>query len=120
MKALLLRCLLAAILIGPAIGFVGELVSFRRATKYDPPLTEAEFSQMGNMTVKEMEATLSKRIRRVSRWEWLSDSIHYSYFWKNIARRGIIPGSGVFLACVWIGFVETRRVRTDPVSHRLA
>jgi len=111
-KALLLRCLLAAVLIGPAIALISELASFHWATKYEPPLTEAEFHQMRNMTVNEMEATLSHRKINVSRWEWLSDSIHYSYFWKHIAQNGIVPGFGVFFACAWVGWVEKRRVQT--------
>ena len=109
-KALLLRCLLAAVLIGPTISFVSDVVSFHRATKYEPPLTEAEFHQMGNMTVNEIESTMSKRRINVSRWAWYSDSIHDAYFWKQIAKSGIVPGSGVFLACAWVGWMEKRKV----------
>jgi hypothetical protein len=56
MKALFLKSLIAAILLGPVIGFVSELASFRRGFKYEPPLSEAETHQMRNLTINEMEA----------------------------------------------------------------
>lgn len=111
MKALFLRCLLAAVLIGPTIGFISEVASFRRASKYNPPLTDAEFQKMKNLSMNEVEATLSKRRITMTRWEWLKDSIAYSYFWKGVAYRGTVPGSGVFLACAWVGWMEKRHVQ---------
>jgi hypothetical protein len=109
MKALLLRSLLIAVLIGPAIDLVRTVVSFRGGTKYDPPLSEAEFHQMGNMTVNEMEASLAKRRIKMTRWEWLRDSVPYSYFWKQVAHDAIVPSCGVFFACAWVGWMERRR-----------
>ena len=67
MKALLLRSLLVAVLVGPAINLVSTFTFFLRATKYDPPVSEAEFHQMGNMTVNEMDAALAKRRIKVTR-----------------------------------------------------
>jgi len=111
MKSLLLRSLLAAVLMGPAIGFASGLVALQGATKYEPPLSEAEFHQMGNLTVNEMEATLAKRRIKMNRWEWLRDSMHYSYFWKHVAHNAVLPCSGVFLACTWVGWMEIRHVQ---------
>ena len=67
MKALLLRSLLVAVLVGPAINVVSTVALFRRGTKYDPPISEAEFHQMGNMTVNEMEAAFAKRRVKMTR-----------------------------------------------------
>jgi len=109
MKALLLRSLLIAVLVGPATDLVHTFVSFHGGMRYDPPLSEAEFHQMGNMTVNEMEASLAKRKVKMTRWDWLRDSVPYSYFWKQVAQDAIVPSCGVFLACTWIGWTEKRR-----------
>ncbi len=117
MKALLVRSLLVAILVGPAIDVVRIIVLFRRATKYDPPISEAEFRQMGNMTVNEMDAVFAKRRIKMSRWDWLRESVRYSYFWKEVARDAIVPTIGVFLACIWVGWMEKRRAPAAPPPH---
>lgn len=111
MKALLLRSLLVAVLVGPATTLVSTFTLFHRATKYDPPISEAEFRQMGNMTVNEMDAALAKRRIKMTRWDWLRDSVQYSYFWKQVARDAIVPSSGVLLACTWVGWMERRHVQ---------
>lgn len=111
MKALLLRSLLVAVLVGPAIDLVRTVASFHRGEKYDPPVSEAEFHQMGNMTVNEMEAALAKRRIKMTRWDWLRESVPYSYFWKQVTRDAIVPSCGVFLACTWVGWMEKRHVQ---------
>jgi len=110
-KALLLRSLLVAVLVGPAINLVSTFTLFHGATKYDPPVSEAEFHQMGNMTVNEMEAKLATRRIRMTRWDWLRDSVQYSYFWKQVASDAMVPTCSVFLACVWVGWMERRHVQ---------
>jgi hypothetical protein len=110
-KALLVRSLLVAVLVGPAINLVSTFALFRHATKYDPPVSESEFHQMGNMTVNEMDAVLAKRRIKMTRWDWLRDSVQYSYFWKQVARDAIVPSCGVFLACTWVGWMERRRAQ---------
>lgn len=124
MKSLLVRSLLVAVLVGPAINLVSTFTLFRRATKYDPPVSEAEFRQMGNMTVNEMDAALAKRrIKRrikMTRWDWLRDSVQYSYFWKQVARDAIVPSCGVFLSCIWVGWMERRRVQKAEGRHVVA
>lgn len=111
MKALLLRSLLVAVLVGPAINFVSTFTLFHRATKYYPPISEAEFHQMGNMTVYEMDAALAKRAIKMTRWDWLKDSVQHSYFWKQVARNAMVPSCGVFLACTWVGWIDRRHVQ---------
>src|SRR5581483_1232904 len=97
-------------LVGPAIDLVRTVVSFHPGEKYDPAVSEAEFHQMGNMTVNEMEAALAKRGIKMTRWDWLRESVPYSYFWKQVAQDAIVPSSGVFLACTWVGWTEKRRI----------
>ena len=112
MKALLLRSLLVAVLAGPAICLVSTVASIQGGTKYDPPVSEAEFRQMGNMTVNDMEAALAKRRIKMTRWDWVRDSVAYSYFWKQVAHDSIVPSFGVFLACTWVGWMEKKRVQS--------
>jgi len=111
MKALVFSSFIAAILLGPAISFVGELVSIRNAINFQPAMSDAERYQMGNLTVNEAEAILGKRKIKITRWEWLRNSIPYSYYWKHVAFNAIVPGSGVFLGCVFVGWMELRRVK---------
>ena len=111
MRTLFLESLIAAVLIGPAIGFVNEVASVRNATKFEPGLSEAEIGQMRNLPMKEVDAAVQRRMIKQSRWEWLMDSIRYSYFWKHLAVISIVPSSGVFFACVWVGWVEKRHVQ---------
>lgn len=110
MKALLIRSLLVAVLIGPVIDVGRTVASLKGGTKYEPPISEAEWHQMGNMTVNEMDAALAKRRIKMTRWDWLKESVPYSYFWKDVARDAIIPICGVFLACSWVGWTEKRRI----------
>jgi hypothetical protein len=119
-KALLLSSLFVAVLVGPAIGLVSKVASLQGGTKYDPPLSKAEFDQMGNMTVNEMEADLAKRRIRMTRWDWVRDSVSYSYFWKQVAQDAIVPTSGVFLACAWVGWMEKRRCAEAGDRHLAA
>ena len=106
MKTLLLRSLLVAVLVGSAIGLVSEVTRFQKGTKYDPPLSEAEFRQMGNMTLNEMESALAKRRIKMNRWDLLRESVPHSYFWKEVAHKAIVPICGVFVGCVWVGWKQ--------------
>jgi hypothetical protein len=47
MKALLLRSLLVAVLVGPAINLVSTFAMLRGGIKYDPPLSETKFPSDG-------------------------------------------------------------------------
>jgi hypothetical protein len=66
---------------------------------------------MESMTVNEMEATLAKRRIKMTRWDWLKESVPYAYFWKDEARDAIVPTCGVFLASVGVGWMEMKRLR---------
>jgi hypothetical protein len=101
-------------LVGPAVVLVSTVASFHRGTKYEPPVTEDEFHKMGNMTINEWDALMAKRRIKLTRWDWLRDSVNYSYFWKQIAHDAIVPGCGVFLGCMWVGWMEARRIQRLP------
>src|SRR5690242_4501168 len=108
MKTLLLRSLLATLIIGPTIGFISNVASVHRATKYDPPLSQTEIEQLRNQPANELAASLRERRIQLTRWEWLMDSIHYSYFWKQVVSSSIVPSFGIFAACIWVGWMERR------------
>ena len=116
MKTLIVRSLLAAILIGPSISLVAQFTLLRGAKRYVPGISETEFHEMGNMTVNEFEADISKRTITMNRWEWLMDSIHHAYFWKHLAYNGLLQGSGVFVACMWVGWMEKRHARRLAIT----
>jgi hypothetical protein len=42
----------------------------------------------------------------------MAEGIYSPYFWKGVAHNGIVPGSGVFLACAWVGWMEKRDKQT--------
>ena len=108
MKALLMRSLIAAVIMGPVIAIVSEVVSIRDAKRYQPPVSQTEMAAMRSLPVNQVEAVLRGREVKVSRWEWLTESVRYSYFWKQVAETGIAPGLGFFLACIWVGWMEKR------------
>jgi len=66
---------------------------------------------MGNMTVNDVDAALAKRRIKMTRWDWLRDSVHYSYFWKQVEHGAIVPSLGVFLACICVGWTEEREIQ---------
>lgn len=100
MRALVYRCVIAALLIGPIVGFVDEATAIRKAIVYDPPISLAEMDNMKNLTENQVETMLRGRKEQMTAWEWLKDSIHYAYFWKRVMGKSVIPVSGIFLACL--------------------
>ena len=109
MRKALCRSLIAAFVIGPVVGLLSEALLVRGAVIYVPPVSNSEMDSMENLPMKHFEAALAARKRHLTRWEWLKDSVPYAYFWKDIARRSIVPTSGVFLACVCVGWMEARK-----------
>ena len=117
MRAILLRSLIAALLVGPTIGFVNYVASIHGAIKYEPPLSEAELGQLRKLPMNETGIALQGRRIKLTRTQWLVDSIRYSYFWKYVAEISIVPSVGVFFACVWVGWLERRRARQVCAKH---
>jgi len=72
-------------------------------------LTLASNDRTDSAKSNEMDAALAKRRIKLTRWDWLRESVPYSYFWKHVARDAIVTTCGVFLACAWVGWMEKRR-----------
>jgi hypothetical protein len=109
MRRLLLRSLLIAVLVGPAVTFVLTVASMRRAVKYEPGISEDEIKSYHNLPVSELQALLKSREVKLTRYQWLRESIGYAYFWEGIALTSIRPCIGIFIGCVIIGTLERRR-----------
>lgn len=108
MKKRILYSLLAAVLIGPAIGLVSLVSSVQPGLRYDPPITQEEMDKLKNLPVREIEVQLAPRAKHISRMEWLRDSIRWPYFWKEVAGRSVLPFFGVFIACLIVGRLQER------------
>lgn len=108
MKSLLLRSLLAAILIGPLVTFISTVASTRTTVEYVPGVSQDEFKAYDSRTVSDLEAFLKSRQVKLTRSQWLRESIGYSYFWREIAWQSLGPSIGVFLACILVGGLERR------------
>jgi len=109
MRRLLLRSLLIAVLVGPALTFVLTVASMRRAVKYEPGISEDEIKSYDNRPVSELQALLKSREVKLTRYQWLRESIGYAYFWEGIALASIRPCIGIFIGCFIIGTLERRR-----------
>jgi hypothetical protein len=96
MRRLLLRSLLVALLIGPVVAFVSAVASVRTPVEYEPGVSQAEIKSYDSRTVSELEAFLKSRQVKLTRYQWLRESIGYSYFWKGIARSSVGPSSEYF------------------------
>jgi len=103
MNRLLVTSLIAALLIGPCIGFANYVKSFRGGGKYDPPIPADEWQKIRELPIDQAEQILRERRKPLTRGEWIQDSIGHSYFWKGIAGQSAIPVLGVFVACVFVG-----------------
>ena len=40
---------------------------------------------------------------KLTRMEWVQDSIGHAYFWEGVAKQSMVPVLGVFIACVFVG-----------------
>jgi hypothetical protein len=108
MRRLLLRSLLVALLIGPVVAFVSAVASVRTPVEYEPGVSQAEIKSYDSRTVSELEAFLKSRQVKLTRYQWLRESIGYSYFWKGIARSSVGPFVGIFLGSIVVGTWERR------------
>jgi hypothetical protein len=84
-----------------------------RGAKYEPPISEAEWRQLSELPAAKLGPILEGRQVRLTRIQWLCDSIGYSYFWKSQAKNSLVPTLGVFFACICVGGLERRRARSN-------
>lgn len=108
MKELLGRSAVIALLMGSLIGFVRYVRSVHGATRYDPPITEDEAHRLRELPMDQAEAAVASRRRIITRQQWVLGSIGYSFFWKGVAENSLVPIVGVFVACVFVGRLQTR------------
>jgi len=117
MRSLLLRSLLVALLVGPLVTFVSAVASVRTTVRYEPGPSEAEVKSYDNRTVSELEAFLKSREVKLTRYQWLRESIGEAYFWKRMARSSLGPCIGIFLGCIVIGKLERRSGLTPTTDN---
>jgi hypothetical protein len=103
MKRLLISSLIAALLIGPSIGFASHVLSFRGGAKYDPPIPADEWQKIRELPISQAHEILQARQKPLTRLDWIQDSVLHSYFWRGVARQSMVPVLGVFIACVFVG-----------------
>lgn len=111
MKSLLLRSLLAAVLIGPLVAFVSTVASTRATVAYVPGISQDEFKSYDSRPVSDLDAFLKSRQVKLTRTQWLRESIGYAYFWQGIAWQSLGPSAGIFLGCIIVGGLERRPIR---------
>jgi hypothetical protein len=109
LKRVFLVSLLLALILGPLTALTDTILWMHGAHKYEPPITEAEWKKLLQLPATTLGPTLAKREVKLTRMQWLRESIGYSYFWKGLAKNSLVPTVGVFLACICIGSLESRR-----------
>ena len=97
-----------ALVIGPLVALVSTVASVHATVEYEPGVSQAELKSYDNRTVSELEAFLKSRQVKLSRYQWLRESIGYSYFWQGIALSSVGPFVGVFLGSIVVGMWERR------------
>lgn len=111
MKRLLLRSLAVALVLAPCSGVTTYMVGLNYITEYRPPFSEQELRQMDNLTVKQVQALTAGRTVRITRMQWVAESLGSAYFWHDVAMRSIAPFAAIFLGCVCIGALERRTLK---------
>jgi hypothetical protein len=103
MKKVVQKSLAAALLIGFIVGFVNYVGSVHAAVKYDPPFSEDEYRRIRELPIEKAEAALRAREVKLSRTQWVVQSMGYSWFWWAVTKNSLIPILGVFVACLCVG-----------------
>lgn len=111
MKSLLLRSLLAAALIGPLVAFASTVASVRPGVRYAPGISQYELKSYDSRSVTDLEAFLQSREVKLTRSQWLRESIGSAQFWEGNAWKSVEPIIGIFLGCIIVGGLERRHVR---------
>jgi hypothetical protein len=120
LKRVFLVSVLLALIVGPLIALSNSVLWLRDAHKYAPPITEAEWRQLGELPAARMALALADREVRLTRMQWLWDSVGHLYFWKSLAKSSVVPTLGVFFSCICLGGLEGRRRVKPPLDFRPA
>jgi hypothetical protein len=116
-KSPLAKTILIAILTGPLVAFLNTVILSHVNHRYEPPLTQDEMKQWEKLPVTEMKMKLLQREVPFSKLEWLSVSVRYGYFWKQLGVASIIPTMGIFLACLCFGRWERQGIVQDSACR---
>ena len=116
-RRLIFSSLVIAMLAGPSIAFMNSVLWLRPGVKYEPPMTEAEFTRLRDLSVRDAEALLKSRAVHMTRTEVLAESVSNSYFWRNLAKNSLVPSLGVFLACLCMGIWDKRRTQRQSEAR---
>ena len=114
LKRVFLVSVLLALIVGPLIALSNSVLWLRGAHKYDPPITEAEWRQLGELPAARMGLALARREVRLTRMQWLRDAVGHSYFWQSLAKSSVVPTLGVFFSCICFGGLEGHRRNAKP------
>jgi hypothetical protein len=107
-KKIILTSLAAAILVGLSISFATTAIWMHVSYRYEPGWTQAEMHHISELTAAQAQAFWAGRRIHYSRREWLSDSLRDLDFWKYLGQRGVVPATGVFFACLFVGALARR------------
>jgi hypothetical protein len=116
LKRVFLVSLLLALIIGPFAALTDTILWLRGAHKYNPPITETEWQKLLQLPAAKLGLALAGREVRLTRMQWLRDSIGYPYFWKGLAKNNLVPTVAVFFACICIGRLESRRTAANDTT----
>jgi hypothetical protein len=108
MKTIILKSLATAILVGFCISLATTVIGTRVTHRYEPGLSPAEMQHISELTAAQAHAFLAGGQIPYSRGEWLRDSLGEWYFWKYLAQGGVVPATGVFFACLFVGATARR------------
>jgi hypothetical protein len=120
LKRVFLISLLLALIVGPLTALTETILWMHGAHKYNPPITEAEWQKLLQLPAAKLGFALAGREVRLTRMQWLRESVGYSYFWKGLVKSSLVPTVGVFCACICIGHLENRRTIVNDALASLA
>jgi hypothetical protein len=118
-KRVFLTSLDLALIVGPLTAFTETILWMHGAHKYNPPITESEWQKLLQLPAAKLGSALAGREVRLTRMQWLRESVGYSYFWKGLAKSSLVPTAGVFFACICFGCFENRRAMATTSPHPL-
>ena len=84
------------------------MIGLSHITEYKPPFSQPELRQMDNLPLEKVHALMAARAVRITRTQWLDESVGSVYFWRDVATHSLAPFVAIFLGCVCIGALERR------------
>jgi hypothetical protein len=104
MKTLLIRSSVIALVLAPVLSIAFHFPV--KAFKIDPPLDPAKAETMSH---EEMEAYYQAHNVEIGKFQWLVDSVRWSWFWKSTFQTSLFPFVVLFVACFGLGYWQRTR-----------